>query len=104
MYVKELRNPEEFIKAIEGSRAEVRVGERAVALPTREHGAVLVRAALERHYVANVRDDLQGATRLIFTEHLFERDGQFHFEESLLEKLRKNNFKVIPTGRISGAA
>jgi hypothetical protein len=104
MYVKELRDPDEFIKAIEGSRADVHVGERAVALPARERGAVVVRPALERHYVANVHDELQGATRLIFTEHLFERDGQFHFDESLLKKLQDKRLKVILTGRVSGAA
>ncbi|HEU4412873.1 MAG TPA: hypothetical protein VFS43_46965 [Polyangiaceae bacterium] len=104
MYVKELRRPEDFLEAVRKYGKPVRVGERAVALPSHEQGGVVTRVALERHYVADVTDDVQGEMRLIFTERLVEREGEFPFNDSLLERLKSQEYKVIPTGRISGAA
>lgn len=107
MYVRECRNKQEFLDIVsKNTTAEVRVGERAVALPVREKGGgVVVQPALERHYVIEVRDDLQGETRVIFTEHLFAHDGKFPFDTSLLDQLQKQfGRRVILMGRISGAA
>ena len=106
MYVRECRNRQDFIDtAVKNTDAKVRVSERAVALPVREQGSVVVRPALERHYVIEILDDVQGEMRLIFTEHLFAHDGRFPFDTSLLEQLQKQiGRRVVLMGRISGAA
>lgn len=106
MYVRECRNKQEFLDIVsKNTAAEVRVGERALALPVREQTGVVVRPALERHYVIEVRDDLQGETRVIFTEHLVvEHEGTFPFRDSLLNQLQGEGRKVVLAGRISGAA
>jgi hypothetical protein len=104
MYVKELRSADDFLDAVRKYGKPVRVNERAVALPVQEKGAVVTRVALERYYVTDAEDDVQGEMRLIFTEHLVEREGEFPFRDSLLERLKANAHKVIATGRISGAA
>ena len=65
----------------------------------------MVHAALERHCAVDGKDDLQGDMRLIFTEHLVEKDRTLPFDASLLKDLKEEaNVKVIQTGRISGAA
>jgi len=104
MYVLQIRDDAKFIEAARKSGQPVRVSERAIAVPVREQGAVVVRPALERQYTVEVKDDLQGDTRLIFTEHLIERDGKLPFDTSLYEKLKENQFSVIEIGRISRAA
>jgi hypothetical protein len=104
MYVLQIRDDAKFIEAARKSEQPVRVSERAIAVPVREQGGVVVRPALERHYTVEVKDDLQGDTRLIFTEHLIERDGRLPFDTSLYEKLKENQLRVIEIGRISRAA
>ncbi len=104
MYVLQLRDDDKFIEAARKSGQPVRVSERAVAVPVREQEGIVVRPALERHYTVEVKDDLQGDTRLVFTEHLVERDGKLPFETSLYEKLKENQLPVIELGRISRAA
>jgi hypothetical protein len=51
-----------------------------------------------------VKGDLQGDTRLIFTEHLIEQDGKLPFDTSLYEKLKEKKLRVLEIGRISRAA
>lgn len=105
MYVLQIRDDAKFIEAARKSGQPVRVSERAIAVPVREQGGgIVVRPALERHYTVEVKDDLQGDTRLIFTEHLIERDGKLPFDASLYEKLKENQLRVIEIGRISRAA
>jgi hypothetical protein len=104
MYVLQIRDDAKFIEAARKSGQPVRVSERAIAVPVREQGGVIVRPALERQYTVEVKDDLQGDTRLIFTEHLLERDGKLPFDTSLYEKLKENQLPVIEIGRISRAA
>lgn len=105
MYVQQIRDDSEFTEAARKSGQPVRVSERAIAVPVREQGGIVVRPALERHYAVEVKDDLQGDTRLIFTEHLIERDGNLPFNTSLYEKLKENKqLRVIEVGRISRAA
>lgn len=104
MYVLQIRDDAKFIEEARKSQQPVRVSERAVAVPVREQGGVVVRPALERHYTVEVKDPLQGDTRLIFTEHLIERDGKLPFGASLYERLKENQLRVIEMGRISRAA
>jgi hypothetical protein len=104
MYVVQIRDDAKFIDAAQNSGQPVRVSERAVAVPVREQGGVVVRPALERQYTLEVKDNLQGDTRLIFTEHLIEQDGKLPFDASLYEKLKGANLRILETGRISRAA
>lgn len=104
MYVQQIRDDAKFIEAALKSGQPIRVSERAIAVPVREQGGVVVRPALERHYTVEVKDDLQGDTRLIFTEHLIERDYKIPFDTSLYEKLKQSQLRVIEIGRISRAA
>ena len=104
MYAMQIRDDAKFIEAARNSGQPVRVSERAVAVPVREQGGVVVRPALERHYALEVKDNLQGDTRLIFTEHLIEQDGKLPFETSFYEKLKGANVRVVEIGRISRAA
>ena len=105
MYVLQIRDRAKFIEAARNSQDRVRVSERAIAFPVRGHGGVVVvHPALERHYTVEVKDELQGDTRLIFTEHLIERDGALPFEDSLYETLKAEKVRVVEVGRISRAA
>ncbi len=104
MYVQEIRDRDQFIKAVEHHHHPVRVSERALALPVVEQGGVVVRPALERHYSMIVDDPLQGKTRMIFTEHLVEHDRKFPFDTSILNELYKRHLNVVPSGRLSGPA
>jgi hypothetical protein len=104
MYVQQLRDEAKFIESVRKSGQPVRVSERAVAVPVREQKAVVVRPALERQYTVEVKDELQGDTRLIFTEQLFEADGTFPFDTSLYAKLKTAGLRILEIGRISRAA
>lgn len=104
MYVKQVRDQAKFIEAVRKSGQPVRVSERAIAVPVREQGGVFVRAALERLYTVEVKDELQGDTRLIFTEQLIARDDKLPFDTSLYPKLKDQGLRVLEIGRISRAA
>ena len=104
MYVAQIRDGEKFIEAARKSGKPVTVSERAIAVPVPEQGGVVVRPALERHYTVEVKDDIQGDMRLIFTEHLIEQDGTLPFDTSLYEKLQEMNLRILEIGRISRAA
>lgn len=104
MYVLQIHDEAKFIEAARRSGQPVRVSERAIALPVREQGGVVVRAALERYFTVEVKDDLQGDMRLIYTEHLVEQDDKLPFGTSLYEKLKAEKLRVLEIGRISRAA
>lgn len=104
MYVRQIRDEAAFIDAVIGSGKPVSVSERAVAAAVTEQGGVVVRPALERHYAVEMHDDLQGETRLVFTERLLESDGAFPFDRSAYEKLKRACVRIIELGRISHAA
>lgn len=104
MYVVQIRDRAKFIEAARTDGKPVTVSERAVAVPVREQGGVVVRPALERHYTVEVKDDLQGDMRLVFTEHLVEQNGKFLFDTFLYEYLKKEHLHVLELGRISRAA
>jgi hypothetical protein len=102
MYLQEIRNVEDFIARVKRDpNLEVCVGERALALPVREQGVVVVRAALERKYSLDVQDPKMGSTRLVFVEHLIEKDNKFDFDASLLNKLNGESVKIMQIGHIS---
>lgn len=104
MYAQQINDAEKFIEAARKSGQPIRVSERAIALPVREQGGIIVRPALERYYSVEVKDELQGDMRLIFTEHLIVRDEKLPFDTSLYEKLKREKLRVIEVGRISRAA
>lgn len=104
MYVQQTYEHEKFIEAARKSGQPIRVSERALALPVREQEGIVVRPALERYYTVEFKDELQGDTRLVFSEHLIVRDDALPFDTSLYEKLKKENLRVIEVGRISRAA
>ena len=104
MYVQQTNDYETFIEAAQKSRQPVTVSERAIAFPVREQGGIVVRPALERYYTVEFKDELQGDTRLVFTEQLIVRGEDLPFDTSLYEKLKKNQLRVIEVGRISRAA
>jgi hypothetical protein len=104
MYVLPIHDDAKFIEAVQKYEQPVTISERAIAVPVREQGGVVVRPALERYYTVEVKDDLQGDTRLVFTEHLIEQDGKLPFDTSLYEKLKEKKVRVREIGRISRAA
>lgn len=101
MYVQQIREGDKFIEAAEKAGQTVTVSERALAMPVREQQAIVVRAALQRHYTVETTDDLGHHVRLIFSEHLLEHDGKIPLETSLYEELKKKGLRVVEIGRVS---
>lgn len=59
MYAQQINDQDKFIEEARKSGQPVRVSERAIALPVREQGEIVVRPALTRHYTVEVKDELQ---------------------------------------------
>lgn len=105
MYVEQLRNPDEFLRAVEKHRRPVLVHERAVSVYEEGPAGLVREPALERHYRMTIHDDLHDRDmQLIYSEFLVAKGDDFPYETSILNELYRRHADVDPVNRITGPA
>jgi hypothetical protein len=103
MYVIEHDSPDSFIRVAKSVGEPVHVVERAVALPVREQGGVVMRVALQRHFSITRDVPGQGPTRDMLTETIFEHGQTFTTGGTALEKLVEAGVSIRRVGHVSGS-